>query len=92
MAGIRLASGDLAHLSIETRRLLDEAGFPKAVIVASNDLDERTITSIKEGATHAEALANIRGAIALWLEAAEDDITRELTAEGSRFKRELVIV
>lgn len=48
MVGIRLDSGDLAWLSIEARRLLDEAGFPKAAIVASNDLDERTITSIKD--------------------------------------------
>ena len=47
MVGIRLDSGDLAWLSQEARRLLDEAGFPKAAIVASNDLDERTITSIK---------------------------------------------
>ena len=48
LAGIRLDSGDLAYLSIEARRLLDEAGFPKAVIVASNDLDEHTIASIKQ--------------------------------------------
>ena len=32
--------------------MLDEAGFPKATIVASNDLDEQTIASLKEqGAT-----------------------------------------
>lgn len=48
MVGIRLDSGDLAWLSIEARKLLDEAGFPKAAIVASNDLDERTIASIKD--------------------------------------------
>ena len=48
MAGIRLDSGDLAYLSIEARRLLDEAGFPNAVIVASNDLDEHTVLSIKQ--------------------------------------------
>ncbi len=46
--GIRLDSGDLAYLSIEARRMLDEAGFPKAAIVASNDLDEHIITSLKE--------------------------------------------
>src|SRR5690606_5638851 len=40
MVGIRLDSGDLAYLSIEARKILDEGGFPKAVIVASNDLDE----------------------------------------------------
>lgn len=47
MAGIRLDSGDLAYLSIEARRLLDEAGFEKAVIVGSNDLDEHIIQSLK---------------------------------------------
>ncbi len=35
MIGIRLDSGDLAWLSIEARRMLDEAGFPNAVILAS---------------------------------------------------------
>ena len=48
MAGIRLDSGDLAYLSIEARKILDEAGFPDAAIVASNDLDERIISSLKE--------------------------------------------
>ncbi|HYE07235.1 MAG TPA: nicotinate phosphoribosyltransferase [Planctomycetota bacterium] len=48
MVGIRLDSGDLAWLSIEARRLLDAAGFPRAQIVASNDLDERLIASLKQ--------------------------------------------
>jgi nicotinate phosphoribosyltransferase len=47
MVGIRLDSGDLAYLSIEARRILDEAGFEKAAIVASNDLDEHLIASLK---------------------------------------------
>lgn len=47
MLGIRLDSGDLAWLSIEARKILDESGFPAARIVASNDLDERLITSLK---------------------------------------------
>ena len=47
MIGIRLDSGDLAWLSIEARRLLDDAGFPEAAIVASNDLDENIIESLK---------------------------------------------
>ncbi len=52
MVGVRLDSGDLAYLSIEARRILDEAGFPEAVIVASNDLDEHIISSLKtQGAT-----------------------------------------
>jgi len=48
LAGVRLDSGDLAHLSIEARRLLDEGGFPQARIVASNDLDEHLIASLGE--------------------------------------------
>jgi nicotinate phosphoribosyltransferase len=52
LLGIRLDSGDLAWLSIEARKLLDEAGFPDAAIVASNDLDEHIIESLKhQGAT-----------------------------------------
>jgi nicotinate phosphoribosyltransferase len=48
LAGIRLDSGDLAYLSVEARKILDAAGFPGTVIVASNDLDEHVITSLKE--------------------------------------------
>jgi nicotinate phosphoribosyltransferase len=48
MLGIRLDSGDLAYLSIEARRMLDEAGFPDAAIVASNDLDEYLIADLKQ--------------------------------------------
>lgn len=47
LAGVRLDSGDLAWLSIEARRILDEGSFPKASIVASNDLDEHLIESLK---------------------------------------------
>lgn len=45
--GIRLDSGDLAYLSKEARRMLDEAGFPEAEIYATNDLDELTIMNLK---------------------------------------------
>ena len=50
--GIRLDSGDLAYLSKEAKKMLDAAGFPDAVISASNDLDEELINSLKlQGAT-----------------------------------------
>ncbi len=45
--GIRLDSGDLAYLSKEARKMLDEAGFEKAIICASGDLDENSIRSLK---------------------------------------------
>jgi nicotinate phosphoribosyltransferase len=48
LAAIRLDSGDLAYLSIEARRMLDEAGLTETKIVASNDLDEHTIESLRE--------------------------------------------
>ena len=47
LAGIRIDSGDLAWLSREARRMLDEAGFPAVKIVASNELDEHVIESIR---------------------------------------------
>jgi nicotinate phosphoribosyltransferase len=48
IVGVRLDSGDLAWLSQEARRLLDAAGFPKAAILASNELDEDVIQSLKD--------------------------------------------
>jgi nicotinate phosphoribosyltransferase len=47
MVGVRLDSGDLAYLSIEARKILDEGGFVDAAILASNDLDENIISSLK---------------------------------------------
>jgi nicotinate phosphoribosyltransferase len=52
--GIRLDSGDLAYLSIQSARMLDQAGFPNTIIVLSNNLDElviwQIITQIQEEA------------------------------------------
>ncbi|WP_342479958.1 nicotinate phosphoribosyltransferase [Paenibacillus sp. FSL L8-0340] len=47
MNGIRLDSGDLAYLSRQARKMLDEAGLQYVKIVASNDLDENTIMNLK---------------------------------------------
>lgn len=47
LLGVRLDSGDLAYLSREARRLLDDAGFVEARVLASNDLDEHLIESLK---------------------------------------------
>ncbi len=44
--GIRLDSGDLAYLSREARKMLDEAGFEKAIICASGDIDENILQSL----------------------------------------------
>ncbi len=48
MAGIRLDSGDFVSLSRDARGMLDDAGFPDAAIVASNDLDEYRISRLKD--------------------------------------------
>lgn len=44
--GIRLDSGDIAYLSIEARKMLDEAGFPEMQIMASNSLDEYLVRDL----------------------------------------------
>jgi nicotinate phosphoribosyltransferase len=48
MIGVRLDSGDGVALSIEARRMLDKAGFANAKIVGSGNLDEYTITDLKQ--------------------------------------------
>lgn len=44
--GVRLDSGDLAYLSIQTAKMLNQAGFEDTSIVLSNDLDELVIWQI----------------------------------------------
>lgn len=46
--GIRIDSGDLAYLSKEARKMLDDAGYPEAQICLSNGLDEYTIRDLFE--------------------------------------------
>ncbi|MFA5514846.1 MAG: nicotinate phosphoribosyltransferase [Desulfuromonadales bacterium] len=47
LRGIRLDSGDIAYLSKEARRMFDSAGFPEVKIVASNEMDENVIHSVR---------------------------------------------
>ena len=44
--GIRLDSGDLAYLSVQAAKMLDEAGFPDVSIVLSNQVDELVLWQI----------------------------------------------
>ena len=44
--GIRLDSGDLAYLSRMARKMLDDAGYKDAKIVASGDIDEHILMSL----------------------------------------------
>lgn len=45
--GVRIDSGDITYQSKRIREQLDQAGFPHARIIASNDLDELTILNLK---------------------------------------------
>ncbi len=58
-AGIRLDSGDLAFLSIQSAKLLDEAGFPDVSIVLSNNLDELVIWQIESQIRQEAARAGV---------------------------------
>ncbi len=44
--GVRLDSGDLAYLSVQVAKMLDDAGYPDTSIVLSNQLDELVIWQI----------------------------------------------
>ncbi|SDX04187.1 nicotinate phosphoribosyltransferase [Marininema mesophilum] len=55
LKGVRLDSGDLAFLSKAARQMLDEAGFKQTKIVASSDLDEYTIQSLKNQGAEIDA-------------------------------------
>ncbi|WP_206082017.1 nicotinate phosphoribosyltransferase [Maribellus sediminis] len=46
LIGIRLDSGDLAYLSKKARKMLDNAGFEKVQIIASNQLNEYVIKTL----------------------------------------------
>lgn len=48
LMGVRLDSGDLAYLAKRTRKILDDADLGYVKIVASNQLDEYVIKSLKD--------------------------------------------
>jgi nicotinate phosphoribosyltransferase len=73
--GIRLDSGDLAYLAIQAAKMLDEAGFPNAGIVLSNNLDELVIWQI---------LTQIRDEAPRWGVDAEHLIDRLSYGVGTR--------
>ncbi len=54
--GIRIDSGDLAYLSKEARKLLDEVGYYDTTICLSNGLNETTIKSLKEQGAYIDSL------------------------------------
>ena len=54
--GIRLDSGDIQYLSVQARKMLDEAGLTEATITVSNELDEYII----------QALTDAKAAVDVW--------------------------
>lgn len=54
--GIRIDSGDLAYLSKEARKMLDNAGFTDTKICLSNGLDENTIKSLIEQGAYIDSI------------------------------------
>ena len=48
LVGVRLDSGDLAWLSVQARKLLDEAGLRDTAVMASNELDETIVQALKD--------------------------------------------
>ena len=55
LAGIRLDSGDLALLSATARARLDAAGLASTAVIASSDLDEHSISRLREGGAKVDA-------------------------------------
>ena len=54
--GIRIDSGDLAYLSKEARKMLDEAGYYDTTICLSNGLNEYTIAELKKQGAYFDSL------------------------------------
>ncbi len=46
--GIRIDSGDLAYLSKQARKMLDDAGYDYVKIVASNSIDENILKDLRD--------------------------------------------
>jgi nicotinate phosphoribosyltransferase len=53
--GIRIDSGDLGALAVDTRRILDEAGFGPVQILASGDLDEDRVAALVDAGAPIDA-------------------------------------
>src|SRR6267142_953968 len=67
LSGVRIDSGDLAYLSREARRLLDEAELGYVKILASNELDENVIQSIRmEGGSGDPSKSTLPGRKRVW--------------------------
>jgi nicotinate phosphoribosyltransferase len=86
--GIRLDSGDLAYLSKEARKQLDEAGFKEAKIFASSDLDEYTILNLKAQGAKIDSWGIGTKLITAYEQAALGAVYKIVSIEGENGKME----
>jgi len=94
--GIRIDSGDLAYLSKEARKMLDNEGFTDTTICLSNGLDEFTIRDLLEqgacidslgiGDNIAAAKERIGGVYKLVAVMKNDSIVPKLKVSGDTIK------
>nr|WP_281171451.1 nicotinate phosphoribosyltransferase [Peribacillus kribbensis] len=85
---IRLDSGDMAYLSKEARRMLDEAGFTETKIVASSDLDEYTMINLKQQGAKIDIWGVGTKLITAYEQAALGAVYKLVSIEGSNGEME----
>ncbi len=83
LAGVRLDSGDLAALSLEVRRILDEAGFAGVRILASGNLDEFRIADLIDAGAAIDLFA-VGTRMGVSADAPYFDIAYKLVEYGAR--------
>jgi len=82
-AGIRLDSGDLAALAVQSRRLLDEAGLDRASIFVSGGLDELAIERLRQAGAPIDAFG-VGTRMGVSADAPALDTVYKLVAHGHR--------
>jgi nicotinate phosphoribosyltransferase len=85
---LRLDSGDLAQLAIETRRMLDEAGLRHVEIFASSGLDEYKIQRLVEAGAPIDAFG-VGTKLAVMADAPELDMAYKLVEYAGKGRLKL---
>ena len=83
LSGVRLDSGDLAYLSREVRRILDDAGLPDVSIVASGGLDELDVDALVRDGAPIDAFG-VGTKVGVSADAPWTDMAYKLVRYGSR--------
>lgn len=81
LAGVRLDSGDYAHLSRQVRAILDAAGLNSAQIVASGGLDEYGIDELVRGGAPID-IFGVGTKVSVSAEAPYTDMSYKLVSYG----------